>query len=69
MMNLAQDNIRERPGFKVVCLDCGSLSIKVTDLVNAPDDTPIECGRCRAVRGTVAELHVLALRGGDTYEF
>ena len=68
-MNLAQENTRERSGFKVVCCVCGSLSIKVTDLANAPDDTLIECGRCRAVRGTVAELHVLARRGGDVFEF
>ena len=68
-MNLAQENTRERSGFKVVCRDCGSLSIKATDLANAPDDTPIECGRCRAVRGTVAELHMLARRGGDLFEF
>ena len=69
MLKLAQENTRERSGFKVVCLDCGSLSIKVADFANAPDDTPVECGRCRAVRGTVAELHVLARRGGDVFEF
>jgi hypothetical protein len=68
-MNLAQQNTSEGSGFKVVCLECGSLSIKVTDLANAPDDTPIECGRCRAVRGTVADLHLLARRGGDVFEF
>lgn len=68
-MNLAQENTRERSGFKAVCCDCGSLSIKATDLANAPGNTPIECGRCRAVRGTLAELHVLARRGGDLVEF
>ena len=68
-MNPAQQDTSEQPGFKVVCCDCGSLSIKVTDLVNAPGDTKIECGRCRAVRGTLAELHVLARRGGDIFEF
>ena len=68
-MNSAQQDTREQSGFKAVCCDCGSLSIKVTDLVNAPGDTKIECGRCRAVRGTLAELHVLARRGGDIFEF
>ena len=68
-MNPAQQNTSEQPGFKVVCCDCGSLSIKATDLVNAPDDTKIECGRCRAVRGTLAELHALARRGNGVFEF
>ena len=45
-MNSAQQDIRERPGFKVVCCECGSLSIKMADFANAPDDTKIECGRC-----------------------
>jgi hypothetical protein len=68
-MNSAQQDIREQSGFKAVCCDCGSLSIKATDLVNAPDDTKIECGRCRAVRGTLAELHALARRGNGVFEF
>jgi len=68
-MNLAQESIRERSGFKVVCLDCGSLSIKAADLGNAPGETPIECGRCKAVRGTLADLQMLARRGGDMFEF
>lgn len=68
-MNSAQQDIRERPGFKVVCRECGSLSIKMADFANAPADTKIECGRCTAVRGTLAELHVLARRGNDIFEF
>jgi hypothetical protein len=68
-MNSAQQNIGEQSGFKVVCCECGSLSIRMTDLVNAPEDTKIECGRCKAVRGTLAELHVLARRGNDVFEF
>ena len=68
-MNPAQQDTSERTGFKVVCCDCGSLSIKATDLVNAPDDTKIECGHCRAVRGTLAELHALARRGDGVFEF
>jgi hypothetical protein len=68
-MNSAQQEIREQSGFKVVCCECGSLSIKMKDLANAPEDTKIECGRCTAVRGTLAELHVLARRGSDIFEF
>jgi hypothetical protein len=68
-MNSAQQDIRKQSGFKVVCRECGSLSIKMKDLANAPGDTKIECGRCTAVRGTLAELHVLARRGSDSFEF
>ncbi len=68
-MNAAQQNIAEPSGFKVVCCDCGSLSIKATDFVNAPGDTKIECGRCKAVRGTLADLHVLARGGSNSFEF
>jgi hypothetical protein len=68
-MKSAQQDIREQSGFKVVCCECGSLSIKMTDLVNAPEDTKIECGRCKAVRGTLAELHLLARSGNDIFEF
>jgi hypothetical protein len=56
-------------GFKIVCTDCGGLSIKATDPANASTDTPIECRRCSAVRGTVADLQVLARRGRDLFEF
>jgi hypothetical protein len=59
----------ERSGFKVVCNDCGSLSIKVDKQVNAPGTTPVRCGRCGAIRGTLADLHELALRSRDNFEF
>ena len=59
----------ERSGFKIVCSDCGSLSIKVADPVHALDTTPVECARCGAIRGTLADLHDLALKGRDTFEF
>jgi hypothetical protein len=55
--------------FKIVCEDCGSLSIKMIHSANAPADTQIECGRCRAVRGTLQGLHALARRGKDVFEF
>lgn len=66
-MNLQQQTIST--GFKIICTDCGGLSIKATDPAQASDDTIIECGRCNAVRGTVADLHVLAQRGRDLFEF
>ncbi|WP_426442817.1 hypothetical protein [Bradyrhizobium genosp. P] len=66
-MNLQQQTVSS--GFKIVCTDCGSLSIKVADPAHASDDTVIECRRCSAARGTVADLHVLARRGHDLYEF
>ena len=69
MMKSAQQNTGEQSGFKVVCCECGSLSIKMTDLVNAPGDTKIECGRCTAVRGTLADLQVLARHSNDSFEF
>ncbi|MBR0798293.1 hypothetical protein JQ615_23180 [Bradyrhizobium jicamae] len=66
-MNLQEQTVST--GFKIVCTDCGSLSIKPTDPAHASDDTPIVCRHCSAVRGTVADLHVLARRGSDLFEF
>lgn len=69
IMNTAQQNTAGQSGFKVVCCECGSLSIRMADFANAPEDTEIECGRCSAVRGTLADLHVLARKGNDCFEF
>ncbi|MHC2438291.1 hypothetical protein [Bradyrhizobium sp. USDA 4451] len=66
-MNLHQQVIST--GFKITCTDCGSLAIKVADPARASGDTIIECRRCSAVRGTVADLHILARRGRDLFEF
>jgi hypothetical protein len=60
---------RGQPRFKFVCGECGSLSIKVTDPANAPANTLVQCGRCTAVRGTLKDLHALARRGADLFEF
>ena len=68
-MNLAQQNESERSGFKIVCSVCGSLSIKATDPANASSDTVVECGRCNTVRGTLADLHDLARKSRDVFEF
>jgi hypothetical protein len=58
---------RDRSGFKIVCTNCGSLSIKVADPVG--DTSPVECARCGSIRGTLADLRSLALSSGDTFEF
>jgi hypothetical protein len=60
--------VTERPGFKMVCDDCGSLSIKAAALVDAPLTTLIQCGGCGAVRGTLSELHDLARRGAKSFD-
>jgi hypothetical protein len=67
-MNPAQHMTLEA-GFKVVCDDCGSLSIKLPDPTILTPASAIQCGRCNAVRGTLAELHDLARRGKDVFEF
>jgi hypothetical protein len=67
-MKVTQQNARERSGFKVVCEEGGSLSIKVTP-AKPSTDPMIACGRCGAARGTLADLHVLARRANDVFEF
>jgi hypothetical protein len=68
-MELPQQNANELSSFKVVCDNCGSLSIKLTEPGKAALETTIKCGRCSAVRGTLADLKVLARRGKETLEF
>jgi len=68
-MNLTQPHCQERPGLKVVCDECGNLSIKPIDPANALDSENIYCRRCNAVRGTVADLRDLAQRSADVFEF
>jgi hypothetical protein len=58
-----------RAGFKIVCTDCGNLSIKVAPKASDSPDTIIECRRCNAVRGTLGDLQDLARRGRDSFEF
>lgn len=66
-MKLTQPATVERTGFKIICDACGGLSIKQADRVDPA--SAIQCGRCKAVRGTLAELHDLARRGKDVFEF
>jgi hypothetical protein len=66
-MNLHQEITST--GFKIVCTDCGNLSIRMAERKAAATDTIIECRQCSAVRGTLADLHVLARRSRDIFEF
>ena len=68
-MDLAAQKSIEKAGFKVVCDQCGSLSIKLADPANQASTTAIQCGRCSAVRGTLADLQDLARQGTDIFEF
>jgi hypothetical protein len=69
-MHLTEPTTGDRPGFKVVCESCGSLSIKLADhSTDSPDRVVVQCGRCRAVRGTLADLHILARGAQDVFEF
>lgn len=67
-MNLAQLTTGETE-FKMVCDVCGSLSIKLSDPTLLASTTTIQCRRCDAVRGTLADLRDLAQRGKDVFEF
>jgi hypothetical protein len=68
-MKVDDPTVTARPGFKMVCDECGGLSIRVADLVHAPTATLIQCGRCGTVRGTLSELHDLARRGTKSFDF
>lgn len=58
-----------RPGLKIVCEVCGSLSIKPIDPADAEDGASIHCRRCDAVRGTIADLRALARHATGDFEF
>jgi hypothetical protein len=67
-MNIDQHRQTAQPGLKVICQECGCLSIKAIDPDSAPD-IAVHCRRCNAVRGTVADLRDLARRSTDAFEF
>jgi hypothetical protein len=48
--------------FQMVCGDCGSLAIKIENLVTASRKTIVYCGECGASRGTLGALRDLAVR-------
>ncbi len=68
-MNVDLHQSEKRSGLRIVCDECGSLSIKIFDPATASDTTLIYCGRCDAIRGTLADLHDLARRSADVFEF
>jgi hypothetical protein len=68
-MNFEQQCRRDRPGLKLVCENCGNLSIKPIDPDVAPELAIIHCRRCNAVRGTLADLQAIARRSVDVFEF
>jgi hypothetical protein len=69
LMNLAQRATSGRVGFRIVCDCCGSLSIKMADPTTSPTTALVQCRNCDAVRGTLGDLHDLARRGTDVFEF
>jgi hypothetical protein len=69
MMNLAEHASGERTGFRVVCVDCGGLSIKIANPAKSPVTANVKFARCDAVRGTLGDLHELARRSTDDFEF
>ena len=68
-MHLNRPRCQQRLGLKVVCDECGNLSIKPIDPANASDLENVYCRRCNAVRGTVADLRELARQSADVFEF
>jgi hypothetical protein len=68
-MDVAAQKAVGNAGFKVVCDQCGSLSIKLTNPANEASTTAIQCGRCSAARGTLADLQDLARRDKDIFDF
>jgi hypothetical protein len=68
-MNLALHEPSVSVGFRMVCDCCGGLSIRMADPQKSSASTPVQCGGCDAVRGTLGELHDLARRATDVFEF
>jgi hypothetical protein len=68
-MNLTLHEPGRSAGFRMVCDCCGGLSIRMADPTKSAASTPVQCGGCDAVRGTVGELQDLARRATDVFEF
>ena len=49
-------------GFQVVCINCGCLSIKISEPLKSPRDAIVRCGDCGSSRGTVGALRDLAVQ-------
>ena len=68
-MNLALHQPGRTVGFRMVCDCCGGLSIRMGDPTKSSDSTLVQCRGCDAVRGTLGELHDVARRATDVFEF
>src|SRR5258708_2006333 len=58
-----------RAGFKIVCSNCGALTINAVDLTGAAETAQIRYGRCDCHSWTVADLHDLARKNTGAVEF
>jgi hypothetical protein len=59
-------NMIDNNTFKLVCENCGSLTIRVADPEQVDAAAMVECGRCGSPRGTWAALRDLARQPGAT---
>jgi hypothetical protein len=48
--------------FQIVCVECGSLSIKIENPITASRQAIVYCGDCGASRGTMGSLRDLAVQ-------
>jgi len=48
--------------FQMVCVECGSLTIKIENPESASREAIVYCGHCGASRGTMGALRDLAVR-------
>ena len=49
-------------GFRIVCTNCGCLSIRIDEPLKALRETIIYCGDCGTSRGTIGALRDLAVQ-------
>jgi len=50
----------EAPRFAIVCVHCGSISIRPEDCAAGAVTTVVRCGTCNSPRGTLQALRKLA---------
>jgi hypothetical protein len=68
-MKLSDRPCEAQPGLKIVCEVCGNLSIKPIDPAETSDGAVVNCRRCNAVRGTIADLRAMARQSTGDFEF
>ena len=49
-------------GFRIVCTDCGCLSIRIEEPLKAVREAIVYCGDCGTSRGTIGALRDLAVQ-------